>query len=366
MDKKVLLISHEFPPVVGGAGVVAEEMATHLSTNEIKVTVVTNKLKVPRNNGETFNLIDVKTIPKIRFVSYWRQLKKIDLKDFDKIIINDIGAALVASLFFKKTLQEKCIVFLHGSEPEDIFLKNKFSLLRFKKKYISLLENASAIVSVSQFMKDRFITVSGLERIKNKITVVYNGIDLSAFEIENRSIRDRYGIKQNDKILLTVSRVVEGKGYKEMYKIFSRLLHRNPHFHWVIVGEGNYLNELKVLIKKDFLEDHITLVGKVNREKLNIYYSSADIFWLLSNFQEAFGLVYLESLACGTPVIGRNSAGVKEIIINNVNGFLINSNEECLDILLNLNKYPMDEIKLRNYSQKFNLEKSIETIAGMI
>src|SRR5919108_206147 len=115
MPKKVLIISHEYPPVVGGAGVVAKDLVKKLLKNQVKVTLVTNY--IGRNSDPEYELIEVKTIPKLRFINFWNRIKKLPLDGFDKIILNDIGAAMVGSYFFNDMLLKKTLVFLHGNEP---------------------------------------------------------------------------------------------------------------------------------------------------------------------------------------------------------------------------------------------------------
>ena len=88
------------------------------------------------------------------------------------------------------------------------------------------------------------------------------------------------------------------------------------------------------LVNKNNLEKDILFLGGIERDKIFQYYYYSDLFWLLSEFEEGLGLVYLESALCGTKVIGNNLGGVKEVVSNKT-GWLTNSEEEVKIILLN-------------------------------
>ncbi|HCX63321.1 MAG TPA: hypothetical protein DHU59_12915, partial [Clostridiales bacterium] len=152
---KILIISMEYPPATGGAGVIAQDIAVKLVRNKFNVTVVTNYLG--RDETVDFELIEVKTIPKYRFISLWNKIRKLPLESYQKIILNDIGASMVAAFFFDEELQKKSIVIFHGSEPEKIFIKPSllFKSIGFKNRYLSLLERCSVILSVSNYMKKK-------------------------------------------------------------------------------------------------------------------------------------------------------------------------------------------------------------------
>ena len=371
MKKEILIISNEFPPTVGGAGVMAYEVASALSTykrKDINITLVTKHIASRENKNYLFKLIEVKTIPKIGPYSYWNAIKKLNLKKFEKIIINDIGAALVAAIFFNYKLKQKSIVFLHGSEPESILLsKNKlYKLINFKSKYLQLLANSHRIIAVSNFMKEKFIETSERNELRSNIDVVYNGIDFKEFYRCPSDLYVKYNIPRNRKLILSVSRVVKNKGYDDKYQIFKELVKKGCKYHWFIVGDGEYLDTIKERAIEDEINSHITFVGRIARKDLKLYYSSVDVFWLLSNYDESLGLVYIEASKCGCPVIGKNRAGAIEAIYDQKTGFLINDNYECLKIL---EEYSYENLPLNegdDFLEKFNIENNIEKLLQIL
>lgn len=371
MSKKILILSHEFPPVIGGAGMVAYDVALALSNykeDDIDITVLTNRVKGRDVNTYNFSIIQVRTIPKVRSYLYWKAIKKINIEDFDRVIINDIGAAMIAAFFFDDETKKKCIIYLHGSEPEQIFLKKSTlnKLTNFKNKYINLVNKSYKIVAVSNFMKRKFIKYTKMNKYEDKIQVIYNGLDFKDFYYSPIDLYERHNIPRDKHLILSASRIVKGKGYDEKYDIFKSLVKGNYNYHWIIVGDGVYKEELEKRFKKDHICNFVTFVGNIERKMMREYYSSADIFWLLSNFEESLGLVYIEAIACGCPVIGRNHSGVLEVISDNKTGFLVDSNEQCLDILKQKGYRKLDIERETAIIDKFNIEFTIRDLVKLL
>jgi len=331
--KNILIFSHEFPPQAGGAGVVAQEYAKSLSSAGHNVTVLTKKRENLDHSTE-YEIVAIKTRQKLWFLSYFEAL---NFNEFDLILLNDPASVFFAGLFFTKEQLGKSLVFLHGSEPELIFEKPTLAkrLCFFRLFYTSALRDCKEILAVSHFMKDKFITRSKLKKLAPKVKVVYSTVDRDIFYYEpDEAFRTNQNLSEHAKILLSVSRLIEGKGYFDKLKIFRELLSRSDEdWHWIIIGDGNYRITLEGLIESADLSDRIHLVGSMPRNELRAFYSNVDFFWLLSNLDESFGLVYLEAQECHCPVIARNRAGAVEAVRHGESGYLINSSEECIDIL---------------------------------
>ena len=101
----------------------------------------------------------------------------------------------------------------------------------------------------------------------------------------------------------------------------------------MVVGEGNFYDEFKEIIERDGLEEFIKIEGAVDRGGLAKYYSSADLFILLSEYKESFGLVYMEAQLFGVPAIGPNCGGVSEAIIDGQTGILLNDEDDLKSII---------------------------------
>ena len=363
--KNILIFSHEFPPDVGGAGAVAEQNASILSQMGYSVTVLTREREVSKYSTE-YKIITVNSFSKLWFLAY-RTI--IDFSNFDLILLNDPASIYVAGMFFDKKTLSKSLVFLHGSEPETIFLHPKltFKLTYFKHFYTKALQNCKYIVAVSRYMKDKFVEKTKLSKFSERIIVNYAGVDMKLFYREkNEEFKSKYNIDSNKQVLLSVSRIVKEKGYFEMVEIFKKLVAVYEHYVWIIVGDGQDIDKLKKYVKDLKLDKFVIFEGNRSREKLRFYYSNADLFWLLSDFDESFGLVYLEAQACGCPVIGRNYAGLKEAVSNNKSGYLVDSKNEVLDILISKKYLTLKCDDVKGYARRFNLEEQIKSLLEVL
>jgi len=357
-SKKILVFSHELPPLGGGAGVVASQHCIELKSLGYDVTLLTRYQPEYPNELTGITIIGVPYIPKIFVFPYYFALKRISLDEFDRILLNDIVAIYIAGVFFSKGELEKSISFLHGSEVENIYQKQSFyfKLIGFKYFYNETILNVKKIISVSKFMKQKFLLGTPFKNTK-KIHVHYSKLGPDFFPINTDNKHDSKS--EPNEIILTVSRIEKGKGFLDMYDIFKKLVSLDSSFQWVIVGDGSFKATLEGIVKKDGMEAYIKFVGKVKRKDLRQYYELADVFWLLSNYQESFGLVYLEAQACLCPAVGYNKHGVIEAINDGKTGFLIDDKEESLDIfmhrkykIINKNNFYMFVKKLHSTSLK--------------
>lgn len=331
---KILIISQEYPPRTGGAGVVAKQNAEGLASLGHEVTVLTRAWST-NNESEKVTVIGVDGIKKLWQLQMGLKLRKLILKNFDTVIINDIGAAYVFTTFlnYKKYIH-KSVVYLHGGEVEKLLLNPRGYLkwTGFNKRYLSLIQLCKKVIAVSNYMKTYFLDNFPMALDERKLEVIYAGVDCNVFRPIESNIRAQLGIKSEEVALITVARVVKEKGFPVMLELFTEALKKDPSLHWIIIGDGPYLSTLKEKIKKLSLHNKVYLLGRIEQKKLPEYYSAADLFWLLSS-RESFGLVYVEAQSCGCPALGFKHQGVVEAIQHDCTGYLVKGNSECLRIL---------------------------------
>jgi L-malate glycosyltransferase len=351
---KILIFSLEFPPQIGGAGVVAEEYASCLTSAGHSVTVLT-KAREGLSNSQLYQISSVKALSKLWFLSF---RNAVDFHLYDLIVLNDVGAAYTAGLFFNKELLSKSVMLLHGSEPESVFVKptyyRKFTF--FKSIYKRALRNVYKIVAVSNFMKGKFLSYSKLTQLSNKIIVLHNFINRNIFCYKPDSLfKEKLGIPSDSCVLVTASRLVWGKGYKVKISLFKELINKvDRMLYWLIVGDGEDADEIKKMVDESGLNGNVFFLGKKSRDELAVIFSSSDLFWLLSNYEESLGLVYIEAQACGCPVLARNAAGVREVIISGQTGFLIENDKDVLSIIMSGSFFKLNRINLINHTDQFN------------
>jgi len=359
---KILIFSHQFPPQMGGAGVVAEEYATCLSSAGHDVTVLTKFIKNV-SYSEKYKILQVKTLKRLWFFSY---KQGADFDNYDLIILNDVRAAYTAGLLFSKELLSKSIMLLHGSEPERIFLKpalyQKYTC--FKKVYRRALNTVSIIVAVSQFMKEKFLKYTKIDYLDKKIVVIHNFINRKVFYPKLKPLfRENLGLPTDAFLLVTASRLVLGKGYEQKVLLFEKLMKQGRrNLYWLIVGDGEDADKIKAMVKAKNINDRILFLGTKPRKDLAVIFSNCDMFWMLSKFEESLGLVYLEAQACGCPALAMNAAGAKEAILNRKTGYLVDNDEQVLELFNSKEFLEFEKSDLVGFSSCFDCENLVSFV----
>ena len=194
--------------------------------------------------------------------------------------------------------------------------------------------------------------------------VIHNGVSLD--KVFQGAIDQRGG----DKAVLTLGYLIERKGHRYALEAVARLLVRHLHLRYKIVGRGPLQNSLKKLSKKLGLEGVVEFLGFVPNDELPRLLASCD-FFVLPSWDEAFGIVYLEAMANGKPVIGCQGEGIEDFVEHGKTGLLVKPRDvdslvEALDFLLS---HPEEaramgerarELVLENYTWEKNVEKTIE------
>ena len=362
---RILICSYEFPPCIGGAGVVASEYAEALSVAGHEVTVLANHCE-NRDAFPGFTIISHRSRPKLWVLTVLRAVK---FDDYDLIFINDMKAVRCASMFFTRTLLQKSIFMLHGSEPEVMFLKTNwlYSITLQRLFYLRALKHSKRIIAVSEFMKAKFLKYSGQYVLSEKIDIIHNFIDLEIFRPAKNykaDLKDQLSIRQESFIFVSASRIVFEKGYLEKLDIFERIVSREQReHHWLIIGDGKDKKELLKEVEKRGLGERVRFLGSVSRPELMKFYAGADVFWQLSNYEEAFGLVYLEAQACGCPVIAKNIGGVSEAMVDGETGFLVRNGLQVQNIINNNKISSISAKKMVEFASNFSSGELVAFVA---
>jgi glycosyltransferase involved in cell wall biosynthesis len=367
----ILIITHRFYPEITDGGVqVIYYYANQLVDLGYEVTVISKEYPCPVSDTK-FKLIQVpnKYIERFWLFNHGVFFKQFDFDRFDHIILNQAIISIVAGKYFTDKTLSRCIPIVQGLEIEWIY-KNKRILswlfniifLRTQHYYNRLIIQCRKIVSVSYAHKNKMIKGGNLGNFTGKFQVVYTGIDRDVFCPIESDFRLKYHFTEKETILISVSRIDKMKGYLSMLSIFKQLIVRDSTFRWVIVGDGPFLEELIEIVDNKGLSEYIVFIGKKDRKDLNYYYSAADCFWLLSDYEETFGLVYIEAQACGIPAIGFKRGGVGEAIIHNKTGFVVSSNEECLNILLNRTYKNILQSDINDFIRRFDKIKAAKEL----
>jgi len=201
---------------------------------------------------------------------------------------------------------------------------------RLKKAAASLIDRRLAahsdkIIAVSDSLKRSLVDTELFE--SSKISVIHNGIDIDKWRRPpgtKADLRARFGLMTQDFVVVSIGRLVDWKGHDLLVEAAARSIPTRPNLKVIIVGDGPLFDELSKSIKDRKLEANIWLLGRVADTKPLLALS--DIFCLPSK-NEPFGLVILEAMAAGLPVVAANSGGVPEIIEDGLSGVLVPSGD---------------------------------------
>jgi D-inositol-3-phosphate glycosyltransferase len=188
-----------------------------------------------------------------------------------------------------------------------------------------LVQGADAIVAPAERERDNLIRF--YRAPERKIVIIPCGVNLKLFQPGDRAdSRRRLGIPPDRRVVLFVGRFAALKGVDALLEAAADLAQRISDLQLVLVGgdgpESAGLRSLTRLTETLGLRDRVWFPGRIEQDRLPVYYSASDLLVLPSHY-ESFGLVVLEALACGTPVAATRIGAVETIIRPGLNGTLI-------------------------------------------
>lgn len=217
--------------------------------------------------------------------------------------------------FLNLFLKFKFVIITHGVDVWNI--KSRLQLAALRK--------ADRIITVSFYTRDKIL--EQLSEVSVKIFILPNSVDGNTFliKLKPKYLEARHGLA-GSKIILTVARLsadeVGFKGYDRVVLALPQILGEVPNAKYLLVGNGDDLPRIKELAKKLGVDDRVIFAGRVSGAELVDYYNLADVFIMPSKC-EGFGIVFLEALACGVPVIAGNKDASSEAVLGGRLGRLI-------------------------------------------
>jgi glycosyltransferase involved in cell wall biosynthesis len=328
---KILQVTSLFAPVHGGAAEVPYRLSRELAGRGHQVGVYTSDLSFSREY----------MIPEIKIHAFKTKLSLAGFQITPGMISRAAGEIRnldVIHLHHYWTFQN--IIAHHYAQKYHIpyLLQAHGSLTTFsyrgwlKRIFNTLwgrgiLQDASKVIAVTEAEAEQYRNLGVRE---NKIEVVPDGVDLSEFENlpPKGEFRGRYGLNDNQRIVLFLGRIHKIKGLDLLLRAFAGLAPLN-NARLVIVGpDAGYLSSLKKLIADLKVGNDVLCTGPLyGREKLSAYVD-ADVFVLPSRY-EIFGIAALEACACGLPVITTERCGLAGVI-NGQAGLVVPYDKELL------------------------------------
>lgn len=224
-----------------------------------------------------------------------------------------------------------------------------------KDYYNYIIETARSLIAVSKKQKNIILNNFGNYSSK-KIKIIYNGVDLKQFK-HNKG----YSLSHNyDKVnIVSVGNLIKGKRFDLLIRAISKLNNQKIKYYLTIIGDGLEKKSLLNLTNNLNAKSYIKLIGPVVNEKLNIELSKHDIFSLTTR-EETFGIVFLEAMACGLPVVAPRIKPLTEFIDEDAGVFFTKYTIESIAKAIQVaEKRSWDIKKVIQNAEKY----SIETVA---
>lgn len=352
---KCLLIASIFSPINGGSAVVYENICRncpegsiqvlapwrHYCTGEVidgwqafdetanyaihRIELLRPEMVTSKSLLHSLWLLLSTDIP-LKLVVLWKTIRLVRKEKIDVVCIGELNSGSWFGLFCQRWLGCKMVNYIHGEEITTDTTSRLYR--RNRKKYLRL---ADAIVAASQFTRQALIEQMEVESYK--IEVIENGVDIDRFfpAPKDQALFERYHLR-GKRVVLSVGRLIERKGVDMTLRAMPKILEKCPNTHHLIVGEGEYRNQLRHIVQTLRLESHVTFTGAIPAEELAKHYQLCDVFVMpnreLSNHDtEGFGLVFLEANASRKAVVAGRAGGTVEAVRDGENGLLVDGTQ---------------------------------------
>ena len=323
--KKIAIVVPKYG-LTGGGEQFASEITERLARNEnFEIHVFANKW-IARSSRITFHKVPIIRFPRfLRPLSFaWFASRMIDPINFDLVHTHEWIA--------------KCDVFSVHAVPHAGWVrevrKKSFSLFDYARSFVEqkAIENGST----TRFLPVSTIALEAFRReyatLPGRWQVLAPGVDVARFCTPNRDacrteIRGRYGIGASDTLLLFVGMNFEVKGLDIVIAAVAKARSIQPeaNIRLLVVGRGDE-GKYGKMAQSMGIADAVTFAG-TQVDGLERYYRAADIFIMLSKF-DTFGMVVLEAMAAGLPVIVSSNVGAKDLVDEGINGFILPVHQE--------------------------------------
>ncbi len=339
-----------FPPFQGGTEWIAYYQAKGLAEKGHEVILFGAKGTAKNFQDSTVKVVEVgagdlvsgsKSEAKFdpRFMESSRKLR------LEAVYLSEVARKLIE-------LKDEYDLILNNMRGEAVFLPIAKLI---NKPFVSVmhLNLFDELASIFKEFETKIITVSNAQRKNypdlNYLATVYNGVDINKFKFNARS----------EEYLLMVGTIGRHKNQASAISVAKKMNKK-----LILAGkirDRDYFEELK----KDIDGEQIKWVGEMGfKEKLKLYVNAkAFLFPVL--WEEPFGLVMIEAMACGTPVIAFNHGAIPEVVVNGKTGFVVENEDQMADSLLKINFIGRQDCR-RRVEENFSLEKMVNDYEAVL
>jgi len=387
---KVLVYSHEFPPFLGGLATTSMKLVKGLSNRVdsliaivpsygLNQEIIDNELNCEIKRVPFLGSRYIRSIPFIQqfigffYLFYYLVVNKPDVVLFITEEAESVGGLVSYFINFRS------IVRVAGSGIVTCFHGSGFNKRILKYPMSNLYKKSDRIIAVSNYTKSLLLSIGVDDK---KIRVIYNGVNNSMLEypvnkekVEN--LKMKYKIKKEDKVIITIARVLPRKGQDNVIRALPGVLKIVPNLKYIIVGEGKYRKKFEKLAAELNVDSQVIFTGGVENSSIVDYLDLSDLFIMpnraWNNKVEGLPNAIIEASARDKAVIAGNHSGSVEAVVHGKTGLLVDSTdpkkigEALTEILTDDNKlkeYGLNgkEFIINNFKEDMMVENYISQI----
>lgn len=328
---RILVINYEYPPIGGGGGFVTRDILEHMARSGYSVSIITSQFEGLKKH-ETVNGVEVLRVPVLfrkkmevanmpSMLSYFpysviRSIPKLHSRMYDIINTHFAVPSGPTGHLLSKLFHVPNVLAIHGGDifdPSKSLSPHKIPLLRDVVRF--MLNRADRVVAQSS---DTRRNAYKYYDVKRQIDIIPLGIKKPNFE---KKTRYDFGLAREEIVFCTIGRLVKRKNIDDTLAVLAGIKNRYK-FKFLIIGEGPERAQLEELIGSFGLEEMVHLMGNVSDEVKFQVLDLSDCY-LSTALHEGFGIVFLEAMECGLPVICYNRGGQNDFLVNGKTGFLV-------------------------------------------
>ncbi len=339
-QNRLCIVTHTFLPHVGGIEKVVYEQSKRLMQKNFQPKVVTSRIQTAQNytvegiKVECYNSMNLGfrlgipyVFPSVASLGVFTKAVK------GSRIVHAHGHPYLSSLLAGKLAKQYGKPFVLTQHNTYIEYNNIFDQVERVNDLTvgkQTLRQADKVIAISNATKNYVLSLGAKP---GKVKVIHNGVDLQRFKpLSNvkAQMRQKLGIAQDAKVVLTVRRLVYKNGIDTLIESANLAIRKNHKIVFLVVGKGPDMGSVQQQIKQLGIENNFKLTGFVPDQDLHLYYNTADMFVLPSKSGEGLPLVAQEAMACGLPVVATNVGGISEIMVKKFGKLVPANNSDAL------------------------------------
>ena len=374
---RIAMFTNNYKPYMGGVPISVDHLAKALRElgHEVYVFAPTYKEQEEEEYVVRYPSFPISVvgapIPNVLTGLFEKKIKELSI---DVIHVHHPALVGNVAIYLRKkygipvifTYHTRYEAYLHYVKPLSWLEKG----IGFVEKYLVWFCNqcdgiVAPTAGMRKYLKSRQIEIP--------ITILPTGIPIESFTPRKElviDIREQYG-KDVDYLLCTVSRMAKEKNVEFQLRglvLLKEVLQKQQKtVRYLMIGDGPQLTELKVIAKRLGLEKEVVFVGKVENEQIAAYLKACDLF-AFSSKSETQGIVLLEAMAVGKPIVAVKASGVEDMVVDGETGYMTQEDEASWkDRILTILENPEERERVGRAAQNiaFNYEERRIALAAV-